>query len=419
MLHPAQRICCSKEYLFYAISGTIFQYNTRTHEIKQIWKALPITNAEKAKNIEHRAIIEMALYSHVLVWFGEDKFLRVYDLETCTELPERELVKRACALNVDDNTIIVGDKFGDVYVYPVIPATTIPAERITYTQTKDEEVSNVSPILGHVSMLTSVLMTPKVQGKRYIISADRDEHIRISNFPDGYDIEAFCLGHEQFISSLLLPSSRPGTLISAGGDDYIVTWDWRTGNLLRKDILHEAVDLARSEDRGFAILKILHLAPVDLIVVLVEGVKALFLCSLNHDKEKTCRRVELKGPALDISVSESTIWITYDTQQASSSDTPNFEAIEYIDGTIRHVDLKLLNHACQTIVDKVEYTTYRADLMRKRTKIVLETAKLAVQQNGVDKHAHSPVTEDSDLKRKIEDDRESTSKKLKINGTGH
>jgi tRNA (guanine-N(7)-)-methyltransferase subunit TRM82 len=49
-------------------------------------------------------------------------------------------------------------------------------------------------ILGHTSMLTTFTLTPD---ERYIITADRDEHIRVSWYPQGFNIERFCLGHQK------------------------------------------------------------------------------------------------------------------------------------------------------------------------------------------------------------------------------
>ena len=55
-------------------------------------------------------------------------------------------------------------------------------------------LSEQPPILGHVSMITSMLVLDDV-GK--IITADRDEHIRVSEWPNSWKISRFLLGHKQ------------------------------------------------------------------------------------------------------------------------------------------------------------------------------------------------------------------------------
>ena len=99
----------------------------------------------------------------------------------------RTLVKRANTLTFTSNgsTILVGDKFGDVYDYPVQPSETSAAET-------EAEKAKLAPKLGHVSMLTGLVLG---QDDASIITADRDEHVRVSAWPNGYDIIEFLLGH--------------------------------------------------------------------------------------------------------------------------------------------------------------------------------------------------------------------------------
>lgn len=185
--------------------------------------------------------------------------------------------KRPCAVQVlpDNATIICGDKFGDVYSLPLTPiasqeadeepsatpeteATAKPdfkpsatnltvhtkrnrraleaqMQQKSFSARKEPLKFEHKLLLGHVSMLTDMLYaTQKVDGKErsYIITADRDEHIRVSRGPpQAHIIEGYCLGHKEFISKLC---SVPGTnmLISGGGDDWLGVWDWPSFKLM-------------------------------------------------------------------------------------------------------------------------------------------------------------------------------------------
>ncbi|ODV58605.1 Trm82p [Ascoidea rubescens DSM 1968] len=120
--------------------------------------------------------------------------------------------KRPCSIltTPNDDFLILGDKFGDVYKLK------IPENFTDYNPINN----SYTLLLGHVSMLTDLLLW-----NQSVISADRDEHIRFSNFNNPFIIENFLFGHTQFISSLNIPKFNNNLLISAGGDQQIFFWN--------------------------------------------------------------------------------------------------------------------------------------------------------------------------------------------------
>lgn len=182
-------------------------------------------------------------------------------------------------LTSDDQTILCADKFGDVYALPLLPspeeekveeqpeapaaepeqkewlpsATALTVHSGRNRKTLEEQLKQKAKgpakskepmrfkhelLLGHVSMLTDVVYA-KSNGRSYIITADRDEHIRISRGPpQAHIIEGFCFGHEAFISRLCLTPS--GLLVSGGGDDYLYVWDWQNCALKEKIAIRDS-----------------------------------------------------------------------------------------------------------------------------------------------------------------------------------
>lgn len=181
----------------------------------------------------------------------------------------------AVTLTPDGNTILCGDKFGDVYALPLIPSdkpsisrkNPKPAKPFQPSATsltvhtkrnlealeqqrrqagqrseqKSEPTFERNLLLGHVSLLTDVAFvslsssTSSGESRDYLLTADRDEHIRVSRGPpQTHIIENYCLGHSSFISKICIPQSFPELLISGGGDDYLLVWDWRAGQVLQK-----------------------------------------------------------------------------------------------------------------------------------------------------------------------------------------
>ncbi|KAF3934734.1 hypothetical protein ABW20_dc0106844 [Dactylellina cionopaga] len=175
----------------------------------------------------------------------EDKSLRLLNLDTLEVTKEWTLYKRPSDISIIDNesTILVGDKFGDVYTY------NLPTE---HNVEEGKEVSDGKTLLGHVSMLTTLTTATATSSpdattqsdaknrKKYVITADRDEHIRVTNYPLTYVIHRFCLGHTAFVSRLLVTADN--LLISGGGDDWLGVWDWENGKLVQRVELRNIVE---------------------------------------------------------------------------------------------------------------------------------------------------------------------------------
>jgi tRNA (guanine-N(7)-)-methyltransferase subunit TRM82 len=194
--------------------------------------------------------------------------------------------KRPCSVVVtgDDATIICADKFGDVYSLPLIPGPTSegavklaskpsPAPEKVFTPSANDKTvhsmrnlkalenqlratskpsDKVEPtfehtlLLGHVSMLTDVTLS-EINGRKYILTGDRDEHIRVSRgIPQAHVIEGFCFGHKDFISRLTISPSQPEILFSGSGDGSVIAWDWLSGTVLHQVFLHNHVESVRS-----------------------------------------------------------------------------------------------------------------------------------------------------------------------------
>ncbi|GAA5849033.1 hypothetical protein JCM8547_006417 [Rhodosporidiobolus lusitaniae] len=251
MQHPVQ-----------ALVSTTTHFITASHTLLASFDAA--TNAPVATSTTaHKALVRLlATYEaegkSYLVSTGEDKLLVVSSLPGLEKLSERELSKRANALEVTEGgEIVAGDKFGDVYIYPLhyTPPADAPAAPSSPTHVKGKPQKQhvktkppptQEPILGHVSMLNALALIPASPEhgvtRALVATGDRDEHVRLSRFPEGHVIEGFCWGSKQFISSLLYLPPTPSTtpfLLSAGADSTIQVFALPSAHLVNQFPIEE------------------------------------------------------------------------------------------------------------------------------------------------------------------------------------
>ncbi|XP_070200781.1 tRNA (guanine-N(7)-)-methyltransferase non-catalytic subunit wuho-like isoform X2 [Littorina saxatilis] len=146
---------------------------------------------------------------------------------------DRLLARRATSLTftLDESTVVVADKSGDVYSFP------------TVTEVKDDDTPEVKTLgqllLGHLSMVLDVCLADREQ---YVVTCDRDEKIRLSCFPNAYNIHSYCLGHTQFVSCLKYVEEFR-VLVSGSGDCSVRVW-----NMEGKQLCQAECPVNRSSD---------------------------------------------------------------------------------------------------------------------------------------------------------------------------
>ncbi|KAL2891709.1 tRNA (guanine-N(7)-)-methyltransferase non-catalytic subunit trm82 [Ceratocystis lukuohia] len=301
---------------------------------------------------------------HVVAVSGHDKTIWVFEHDGRGKLMQRSkrtMPKRPCgiALAQDERTIIAADKFGDVYALPLLPSDTVakgptltlavkhkretPAatpltvhsagnlraleaqKRHMAERQKQQEQERAavvaaarsagvdapeapmfehSLVLGHVSMLTDVIVargsSQNQSPREFIITADRDEHIRVSRAPPhAYVIEGFCLAHKDFVSTLAIDENRPEIMVSAGGDAEVFVWDWQNSELLsRTEILSVAKEHFGAEK--IAVSKIV--AAAGQFFTICEGIPAMFILTLEGKTLSTPSTIPLPGNPLGIAI---------------------------------------------------------------------------------------------------------------------
>ena len=270
--------------------------------------------------------------------------------------------KRLCsiALTPDDQTIIAADKFGDVYSLPLHPSddyiTSKPTreavngdfqasatELTVHTkgnlealrQQREQKQRNARKegpdfelklLLGHVSLLTDVtIASAEISGKprQFILTADRDEHVRVSRYPQAHVIHGYCLGFREFVSRICVIPWKPQLLVAGSGEPSLKVFDWKGGKLVSQvtfdrelgEVLQMAMKGSDSE-RHVAKLAVAGIWPVPLaqshgygsqndgiLLVALEGLPTLLSFHIKEDGQLLFHQaIALDGNVLDVAI---------------------------------------------------------------------------------------------------------------------
>ncbi|KYN31024.1 tRNA (guanine-N(7)-)-methyltransferase subunit WDR4 [Trachymyrmex septentrionalis] len=185
-------------------------------------KTIILPDLEKKKTEHNKKDIEDCHMITSLAFSEDGKYFAVctngrqlclYETKDFKLLSNRTLSRAASRMRFSpNNDIVIADRAGDAYLF----STSCPTEAGTL-------------ILGHLSMLLDVLVT---QDMKYVLTADREEKIRVSMFPNCYNIVSYCLGHKKFVTNISELPHEKSVLISCGGDGVFKLWDYKYGSEL-------------------------------------------------------------------------------------------------------------------------------------------------------------------------------------------
>lgn len=192
------------------------------------------------------------------------------------ELVSNRAISRRCTVltfTKDEQDILVADKWGDVFRFSVA----------------DHQKEGLL-LLGHLSMLLDILTT---KGDKYVVTADRDNKIRISDYPNSYNIHTYCLHHTEYVSSVVY-NEDPEILLSGSGDGSIVVWDLN-GKMLSQTFCSEG-------EETLPIKKLEWEKDLKLLSVVFFNSPIVQLYVLASDSASLCRQqdIELANPVWDV-----------------------------------------------------------------------------------------------------------------------
>lgn len=195
---------------------------------------------------------------------------------------------------------MVADKSGDVYSFSVL------------------EPHGCGRLeLGHLSMLLDVAVSPD---DRFILTADRDEKIRVSWAAAPHSIESFCLGHTEFVSRISVVPTQPGLLLSSSGDGTLRLWEYRSGRQLHCCHLANLQELVDPQaPQRFAASRIAFWCQENCVALLCDGTPVVYIFQLDARRQQLVYRQQLalQHQVWDMAFEETQgLWVLQDCQEA-------------------------------------------------------------------------------------------------------
>eukprot|EP00124_Ichthyophonus_hoferi_P000151 Ihof_evm15s5 gene=Ihof_evmTU15s5 len=235
------------------------------------------------------------------------KCMCVWDTNTWTCIGTSMATRRPSRMifSADGETLFVADKAGDVYSFCVA-----------------DMAQPMKLVLGILTMLMDVVVT---SNGKYIITADRDDKARISAYPNTYNIQSFCLGHTNMVTSLCLPEHQSDLLVTGSGDGSIRVWRYMDGSCLSTHKYH--ANVGEGEEEEIIVNGITYNTITGHLAVSIEGGATVYLHQVDANGQTTAiQSLTFESPVVGCKFgSAGRLWIAMESGKMTAYDWNNTE----------------------------------------------------------------------------------------------
>ncbi|KAJ0399156.1 hypothetical protein P43SY_007305 [Pythium insidiosum] len=225
--------------------STLFLVSTATpptlHCVQELLADLPAAaadepSAEPADNEQHpakRGITASAFFQagaaahiYALLLLVDERRLVHYEVDTTAKTvvlsSHRSVPRNSTCMTVaslgEHRVVIVGEKTGEVVAMPF-----------------PDLDRDLKSLLGHTTSMVTAMATA-AEGS-LLLTADRDEKVRVSQFPRTSLVQSYCLGHKAALTAVASSVMTPDLAVSTSLDNTIKLWRLSTGEELDSSAL--------------------------------------------------------------------------------------------------------------------------------------------------------------------------------------
>ncbi|KAJ1943068.1 tRNA (guanine-N(7)-)-methyltransferase non-catalytic subunit trm82, partial [Linderina macrospora] len=187
----------------------------------------------------------------------------------------------------------------------------------------------------------------------YVLTCDRDEKLRVSKYPNSYNIQSFCLGHTAFVTSVATAKFAVNNAVTGSGDGTVRLWDVESGELLQTMVLQDILARYRESEQEqekadrFGVLRIRSIEEAGEFIVIVEDIPAVVIFPFANGILGAPQVVDIARAPTDLAIAGDRIVVSYVPAAEDAKDVALVSVLKNADG--QYVADDELNGALSTI----------------------------------------------------------------------